>query len=57
MNREKESCLQALEEGKILTRDQWKTLVSDPCEEDAKLLAQKPGSGTSVMAKMFSSGG
>lgn len=41
MNREKESCLQALEEGKILTRGQWKTLVSDPCEEDAKLLAQK----------------
>ncbi len=41
MNREKESCVKALEEGKRLTRGQWKTLVSDPDGEDAKILAQK----------------
>ena len=41
MNREKESCVKALEEGKRLTRSQWKTLVSDPDGEDAEILAQK----------------
>lgn len=41
MNREKQACLAELEEGKILTHAQWKTLVSDPGEEDARLLAQK----------------
>ncbi len=41
MNLEKEKCLNALEEGEILSRDQWKILLQAPTKEDARILAEK----------------
>lgn len=41
MNHDKERCLGALEEGGMLSADQWKILLRDPSPEDAALLAEK----------------
>ena len=41
MNPEKEKNLKALESGKNLSREQWKSLIKDPTKEDARIFAEK----------------